>query len=58
MRGHNIAQCVHCGKEWVVGDCIPITCPECLEEGHCDGWAIACPVCFPRVSKIMEQDGE
>lgn len=42
-RGLNIATCRHCGRQWVVGDCIPATCDECYAEGHRD--AAACPRC-------------
>lgn len=48
-RGHNIARCVHCGKEWVVGDCIPITCDECLGQGHTESFS--CPKCWPARQK-------
>ena len=27
--GHHIARCLFCGKEWMVGDCIPSACEEC-----------------------------
>lgn len=34
--GENLARCLECGKSWIVGDCIPSTCPQCLckKEGH------------------------
>jgi hypothetical protein len=32
--GHHIAHCLHCGKQWMVGDCIPSMCDECRESGH------------------------
>jgi hypothetical protein len=34
MFGQNLARCYHCGKQWVVGDCIPGICPECIRKGH------------------------
>jgi hypothetical protein len=42
--GQHIATCVHCGKQWVVCDCIEITCPECKKNGH-SGMSINCPIC-------------
>lgn len=45
-RGHHIATCLHCLKEWVVGDCIPMTCPECYDKGHRDAFLDPpCPKC-------------
>jgi hypothetical protein len=33
---HHLARCRECGREWIVGDCVPDTCPECEchELGH------------------------
>lgn len=44
MIGHNIAKCLHCGKEWMVGDCVPDICSECERAGH-RGMNYGCPVC-------------
>lgn len=57
--GHHIARCQHCGKEWMVGDCIPSICPECQEAGH-TGSTIGCPLCFPVVprSKLDRMEAE
>lgn len=41
--GHHIAKCHACLKEFVCGDCIPSTCPECFEKGHRD--AMHCSMC-------------
>lgn len=57
VYGHNIARCLHCGKEWVVGDCDPFTCHECETAGHID-WPNPCPVCqaeYERVRMRIEQ---
>ncbi len=34
--GRNLARCRTCGKEWIVGDCIPSECHECecARRGH------------------------
>ncbi len=32
--GNHIALCHACFKQWMVGDCIPSTCPECEAKGH------------------------
>lgn len=33
---NHLARCHECGKQWIVGDCIPSTCPECecKKRGH------------------------
>ena len=41
--GQHIARCICCGKQWVVGDCIPSVCPDCLDAGH-DG-TLDCEKC-------------
>jgi hypothetical protein len=44
--GMHIATCLHCLKQWVVGDCIPSICPECVDKGH--HWNLPffdCPKC-------------
>lgn len=46
MHGQHIATCLHCGKQWVVGDCIPSICPDCERAGH--SGLLDCPVCNPR----------
>lgn len=43
--GHHIATCRDCGKQWMVGDCVPSKCRECQQRrtdavanktpGHC-----------------------
>lgn len=35
--GCHIATCLHCHKQWMVGDCIPDICQECVAKGH-RGW--------------------
>jgi hypothetical protein len=46
VRGHHIATCHACGKQWMVGDCIPVTCPECVEKGHGQyAFFTNCPQC-------------
>jgi hypothetical protein len=46
VTGLNVANCLHCGREWLVGDCIPSVCEECWAAGH-RGSPLggACPVC-------------
>lgn len=51
-HGLHIATCLHCGRQWTVGDCIPITCPNCVAAGH-RGWPLTdCPPCL-KESKAM-----
>lgn len=47
VTGHNIAHCTHCGKDWIVGDCIPFMCDECYQSGHDDKTlgGMDCPEC-------------
>ena len=40
--GHHIATCLHCGKRWTVGDCIPSICSKCHSDGH-RGTSLDCP---------------
>ena len=35
-HGEHVATCLHCGKSWIVGDCIPSMCDDCRREGHQD----------------------
>ena len=51
--GHNVAKCLHCLKEWVVGDCVPSICPECEDAGH-TGLGIDCPKCFQPGRKLID----
>ena len=59
--GLNIATCLHCGIQWVVGDCISFVCPVCEEAGH-GGFGSSCPVChsideerMTRIASKIEQ---
>lgn len=52
VYGCHVANCLHCGKQWIVGDCIPSICDECSAAGRKDtpffgieGCADECPVC-------------
>jgi hypothetical protein len=65
--GLNIATCLHCGRQWTVGDCIPSVCPECDEAGHrgLPGFPITgslldggCPECDRQRREIMVRAGE
>lgn len=41
-HGHNMARCLYCGKEWVVGDSISIFCSdEC--EARWKAWWFQLP---------------
>ena len=52
-HGQHIATCMHCGKQWTVGDCIPDTCEECYAEGH--RGIFDCPVCAQRAKLRREK---
>lgn len=57
-RGHHIAKCLHCGKEWMVGDCVPSICDECEKAGH-RGLLFDCPICsMPFISIELKQAQE
>jgi hypothetical protein len=43
--GEHLATCLHCGKRWRVGDCIPSVCNECYTAGHRGLGLDECPVC-------------
>jgi hypothetical protein len=45
MYGEHIATCLHCGKRWRVGDCVPVLCEECYTAGHRGTGFIDCPLC-------------
>jgi hypothetical protein len=53
MRGERLNTCCHCGKRFLGSACVvKVTCSECLEAKHRDGFGTDCPVCFPR--RIVE----
>lgn len=44
--GQHITRCLHCGSDYICGDCITSTCSECRIRGHRDsGLMSMCPVC-------------
>lgn len=46
--GEHLARCLHCGKTWIVGDCIPSICDECIAAGHSrEGGFFSCLICWP-----------
>lgn len=49
----NIATCLHCGRKWVVGDCIPSICDECRAAGHADVFFADCPRCREPLLRIL-----
>lgn len=42
--GERIARCFHCGRDYVCGDCVTNTCPECDQAGH-RGLSWDCALC-------------
>lgn len=36
--GTNLTHCMHCNKDFICGDCIVFTCPECRELGHTEDY--------------------
>lgn len=39
--GSNLTHCMHCGKDFICGDCITFTCFECGKAGHTENWDCA-----------------
>lgn len=58
--GHHVARCHVCGKEWMVGDCIPSVCDECgKRQQSCDhvffpSWGTELPFC--KICKVSLED--
>lgn len=52
--GCHVARCAHCGKQWLVGDCVPSVCGECEEKGH-RGMFLDCPACCRDHDERMER---
>lgn len=48
--GTNVASCLHCGREWLVGDAVPTVCEACWGEGH--GRDFPCSACARRISRL------
>lgn len=42
-RSRRLVTCRHCGEEFICGDAIVNTCPDCRDKGHVDGFV--CPIC-------------
>lgn len=52
--GNHLAHCGNCGREWIVGDCIPVLCPKCERLEHGDN--CKCIRCV--MERIMPFAGE
>lgn len=50
--GMNVATCLCCGKQWIVGDCIPSVCDQCRDAGHT---GVGCPVCKDNLDRICRR---
>ena len=53
--GQHIATCLHCGTQWVVGDCITSTCPDCEARGHRGFPTSSCPACRAEMAECQRR---
>jgi len=46
MFGNFLVRCLHCGSEYISGDCITHCCHDCCQQGHSPGvFPMDCPGC-------------
>lgn len=53
-HGTAVSTCHVCGKSWISGCVITMTCGECAEKGHTDGF-LDCPACRKEGDKLRHE---